>query len=351
MARILHVLARRTPHAVSQRVAAICDAVVDEGITSRIVSLSGRRPDVDQRSHHDVHYCPSTWDNDPTFVPRFVRQLREFNPDLIHGWGDCAHAMLGVANRLAGRRPLFVTATRHFSSQWPTTPDLLITTNKLDHDSLSKKYAGRLQLVRSGLLPQDNQPTMRSLHAELDAPRDCRFIGMNAELLRSSHIEHVMWGLDLLAVVQDNVHLIIFGDGPDRQRLQNFTQQMAVGDRVHFMDEDCGDLLSQCYCIWQPSGRDANALLTAMSLGLPVVVAEGPESRDIVEDGKTGFLVPRSDSGEFARKGNILLNDAALARGLGDAAQSSVWQFGFRSMIDGYLAAWQPFLPRTAAVA
>lgn len=58
-------------------------------------------------------------------------------------------------------------------------------------------------------------------------------------------------------------------------------------------------------------------LLEAMAMGKPVVTTDSVGCREVIEDGKNGFLVQPRDSGDLARAVAALLADPAASRALG----------------------------------
>jgi glycosyltransferase involved in cell wall biosynthesis len=64
------------------------------------------------------------------------------------------------------------------------------------------------------------------------------------------------------------------------------------------------------------------ALLEAMGIGLPAVVTDVPGNRDVVDPTKTGFICRTLD--DFVYALNILANEPALRRKMGDAARARV---------------------------
>ena len=62
-------------------------------------------------------------------------------------------------------------------------------------------------------------------------------------------------------------------------------------------------------------------LLEAMEFSLPVVSTNEGAISDIVDDGKTGFVVEKNDKNELINKINILLNDAKLCNDFGFSAR------------------------------
>ena len=81
-----------------------------------------------------------------------------------------------------------------------------------------------------------------------------------------------------------------------------------------------------------------NALLEAMSCGLPVVVTDSaPGPLELVDDGETGLVVPGGDARALAEALRLLARDEALRRRLGEAARERVREYD----LPRALAAWE----------
>jgi glycosyltransferase involved in cell wall biosynthesis len=77
--------------------------------------------------------------------------------------------------------------------------------------------------------------------------------------------------------------------------------------------------------IWrEPFGIGA---IEAMACGIPVIASDGPGTRQIVLDQKTGFLVPPNDFKTLAEKIEILLDDKNMRRKFGIAGRKRVEEF------------------------
>jgi glycosyltransferase involved in cell wall biosynthesis len=66
------------------------------------------------------------------------------------------------------------------------------------------------------------------------------------------------------------------------------------------------------------------ALLEAMASGRACIASDIPGSRDIVEPGRSGDLVPADDAGALAEAIRRLANDPPTRRALGEAARRRV---------------------------
>ena len=71
-----------------------------------------------------------------------------------------------------------------------------------------------------------------------------------------------------------------------------------------------------------------------MLAGLPVVASDIAGNRDLVQQDKTGVLVPLGDRAAIAQATNLLLDDPTRAKRLGDAArQAMLTDFSVENMV------------------
>lgn len=94
-------------------------------------------------------------------------------------------------------------------------------------------------------------------------------------------------------------------------------------------------------------GGMSNSLLEAMTLGRPVVVADIPGNRALVEHGRTGLRF--RTAAELETAALLLARDGALRARLGAAARAHVErEFPPAREIDGYLEIYRRLLPAVA---
>ncbi|MFM8325823.1 MAG: glycosyltransferase, partial [Pirellulaceae bacterium] len=68
----------------------------------------------------------------------------------------------------------------------------------------------------------------------------------------------------------------------------------------------------------------SNAILEAMSAGVPVVASDIPGNRDLVIDQQTGYLVDRDDVRTMVQRLRRLVTDSQLRESMGQAARERV---------------------------
>ena len=110
------------------------------------------------------------------------------------------------------------------------------------------------------------------------------------------------------------------------ERVQQLATDLGVRDRIRFVVPQPHHLLSSWYraadVVLVPSRSESFGLvaLEAAACGRPVVAAAVGGLRTIVEDGGTGFLVDGRMPASYAAAVATLLDDPALAAGMGAAA-------------------------------
>ena len=95
---------------------------------------------------------------------------------------------------------------------------------------------------------------------------------------------------------QSNLRLAIIGDGPERDDLQTFAQELGIASRVDFLGRipfnDIPHYLAAADCFAFASVTETQGLVTleAIAAGLPVVAVDATGTSDIVRDGIEGFI-------------------------------------------------------------
>ena len=112
------------------------------------------------------------------------------------------------------------------------------------------------------------------------------------------------------------VQLLVYGDGPDRPRVEATAR--AVGDRVllHGTIARPQDALATAGVLVLPSLAEGFGLvlIEAMAAGVPVVATDVPGIRDVVRHERNGLLVPPRNAAALAAAIKRVLDDVGLRR-------------------------------------
>ncbi len=144
--------------------------------------------------------------------------------------------------------------------------------------------------------------------------------------------------VDVLKQHPDTKFLFV-GGGPKETEIRQ--EIAAKGLRNKFIltgtRQDIPEILNSMDIFVLPSQMEAlgQAIAEAMAAGLPVVASNVGGIPELALDGKTGYLVPHSDSKALASAINKLLANPRTAKEMGQAGQKYVQQkFDCRHMID-----------------
>jgi glycosyltransferase involved in cell wall biosynthesis len=122
--------------------------------------------------------------------------------------------------------------------------------------------------------------------------------------------------------------LVIAGDGPERLTLKRLADRLGLDGRVHFEGHQ-GNVWPYYHSadvIALPSDSEGSpiALLEAMAAAKPIVATSVGGIPEIIEDHRTGILVPPRDPGALADALAHVLRKPLLASNLGRQAQAEV---------------------------
>jgi glycosyltransferase involved in cell wall biosynthesis len=123
--------------------------------------------------------------------------------------------------------------------------------------------------------------------------------------------------------------LVYMGDGPDFENIKRTREALASrGDIVLTgYRRDAGALIAGAdVCVMPSLWQDALplAVMQPMALGLPVIASAVGGIPEMIEDGKSGLLVPAGDERALASALQRVLDDPAFASELGRAARARI---------------------------
>jgi glycosyltransferase involved in cell wall biosynthesis len=170
--------------------------------------------------------------------------------------------------------------------------------------------------------------------AFVTASTEARPIGAEPVVCAASRFVPIK-GLETLVAAMDIVlrkfpraHLRIAGDGPAGNGLRELAAELQIGERVTFLgwQEDLNPLFQSSDVFAVPSVAEGLgiAALEAMAAGLPVVASNVGGLPEVVDHGRTGWLVPPGDPDALAARIAELLSDRDLRLRMGHEGRDRV---------------------------
>ena len=144
-------------------------------------------------------------------------------------------------------------------------------------------------------------------------------------------LKGVKYLVEAFAKVQDeypDAQLLIAGSGSLKKTLRGLAKHLGVGTNVHFLGylENVAPLMtnSDIYALPSLSEGINTSVLEALALGRPVVATDAGGTRDVIQNGVTGILVPPASVNPLAEAMLKLANDQEAAKIMGQKGKQKV---------------------------
>ena len=185
---------------------------------------------------------------------------------------------------------------------------------------------GRLTVVGA---PFDLAGWLERSKAPIDLPPGRPRIGTAVgQLQRLKGVDHLVRAFARVTRTHPDAICLVAGEGGERDALERLAAQLGIADRVHllgYLDEPAPFIAAlDVYAAPSLSEGLGTATTEALALGVPVVATDVGGTREQIENGVNGLLVPPADDDALASALDRLLADSALSSRLGHAAQEDV---------------------------
>ena len=281
-----------------------------------------------------------TW-GDALKLRRFVKSL---GVDIINiHYGDNFISLKDlVAIRSSGRHRCIVTV--HHPTPWSDTGFkkrmLTALAGRLGHEvtTVSRatyeilRQAGistrQLHIIPCGLQAPSSLPERADARRRLQIPAAATVIGTLGRLVPHKNVDQLIRAVAQLPNGQENVILVVAGDGPERSNLEQLAAEILPG-RVLFLGRipDVNEYLAALDIFALPSQLEGFGLVyvEAAFHGVPSVGTNVGGVPDAVVDGETGLLVPVGDTPALTEALQKLCGDLNLRRQIGEAARANAY--------------------------
>ena len=148
------------------------------------------------------------------------------------------------------------------------------------------------------------------------------------------------------------VRLVLVGDGSMRDTIEQIIRVEGVTQYIWMAGErhDIQDMLRVFDLFVLPSEAEgiSNTVLEAMASGLPVVATDVGGNSELVQHGKTGYLVPPKNPPAMAEAIGKYVKDDELVAQHGRTGRVVVEErFSLESMVDGYTKVYDDLMSST----
>jgi len=209
----------------------------------------------------------------------------------------------------------------------------------------------RVCMVRNGidLRPFANAaPTPR---AEMGTG-ETAIVGLIGRLAHSKGVDIFLEAAARVLATGAEARFVIVGEGDDREELERMIDELKIRDHVTMLGrrDDMPSVYASLDIMVSASRQEGlpMAILEGMATGLPLVATTVGEVPTLVQEDRTGKLVPPEDAEQLAGAIAELLHDPAKRAALGAAARRLIEnEYSAQRMTDDYLRVYEEAIALT----
>ncbi|HEY1252021.1 MAG TPA: glycosyltransferase family 4 protein [Thermoanaerobaculia bacterium] len=281
---------------------------------------------------------PTTWIGRSGFPPArliaLARALRDFRPQIVQASHAFANLYAAAAAKVCGA--VSVGALRgslrrcvESNGAWARPiirrPTALVANSRRAADEVARsglRDASLVFVLENAIAIPPNVASVRPAGSPLRAV-------LLGSLTRVKRADLFLEALAQARRAGAPLSGLVVGDGPERGPLEALARARGLlPDGVRFLGErsDVAEILSQADLLALTSDDEGlpNAVLEGMAAGLPVVATPAGDTPELVQDGRTGWLVPFGDAPALAARLVELCASPEVRASLGRAGRELV---------------------------
>lgn len=354
-------------------------ALQDAGHEVRILTLSQTHQ---SGKDNDVYYIGSVPikiypDTRATFFFHhpLLKDIVSWHPDIIHS--QCEFFTFIFAKKLAKRLQIPIIHTYHTLYEYYTHyfcpsktlgrkivavgsrfvcnhTDIVIAPTKKTASILESYCVDRpLKIIPTGLSLERLQiPADKNLQSKLkqkfQIPENVPVLVTLGRLAREKNIDFLIRQMSHLSLRKKKFHLLIVGDGPDRERLESLVHHLDLKDIVHFTGMVNPQEVAQYYRLGDAFVSASNSetqgltYIEALACGLPLLCKKDICLDGVLQPGKNGFMF--EDETEFAVNCMKLFESQTVLREMVQYAFQTSLQFSRETFALRVLALYQEII-------
>jgi glycosyltransferase involved in cell wall biosynthesis len=143
---------------------------------------------------------------------------------------------------------------------------------------------------------------------------------------------------------------LLVGDGPLRPEVERAVADAGLTDTVRLAGfrDDADAFLAAADVVVSSSTMEGTSgvILDALALGKPVVATSAGGTAEVLQDGRSGYLVPVGDATAMGTRIAELLLDPALAAGMGEGGRQRAADYSIDRTVDRTLEVYRRVLAR-----
>lgn len=251
--------------------------------------------------------------------------IKEFNPHILQSFLFFDNILARVFGKITGL-PVIISGLRNVEPERSsfrnffdklTFPfaDLVISNTESGKKFLTQKFkldSKKIKVIYNGIEIDSEGPLFRKKEFLLDTGLlgNEKIVGFVGRLEKQKGVQYLIEAMRIINKHDLSIYALIIGDGREKDKLEKYAQSFDC--RVIFLGwkYNIFQYLKYFDLFILPSLREGmpNVVLEAMGQGIPVIATNVGGNKELIEDGKTGFLLEPKNSEQLAKKILEILN-------------------------------------------
>ncbi|MCW8934262.1 MAG: glycosyltransferase [Gammaproteobacteria bacterium] len=179
----------------------------------------------------------------------------------------------------------------------------------------------RLNLIYNAIVADNYQPDKFEagyLREKFNIPESVSIIGNIGRISPEKGQKDFILAAKKILNERQDLAFVLIGDGPDKKAMQQLAVDLEIEKHVHFTghEQDVRPVLKDLNLFALTSYTEGfpNVVLESLCMDVPVLATDVGGTGDIVDNKKTGILIPSGSPDEIAKGLNYLLDNPDKAK-------------------------------------
>lgn len=278
--------------------------------------------------HYDVIHCNTPMGG---IVTRLAAKKARKDGTKVYYTAHGFHFYKGASKK---NWLVFYPIEKFFSSM----TDTLITITKEDYELASRKFHCKVERIHGVGVDEKryyavSEEMRRDLREQLGFLKEQKIILCVGELLPNKNQQMIIRAMKEITEQYPDVQLLIAGNGSEKENLEKLIKSLGLAENTIMLGyvtnlqeyQKIADVAVSCS---MREGLPLN-VIEAMLSGTPVVASMNRGHRELINNGKTGFIVEVDDSDAMAKKILALFNSDKLYNMMSNQAHEDAQKYSF----------------------
>lgn len=272
---------------------------------------------------------------------QIARLLRQENIQIVHSWfyhtnfyASLAGRLSNVPVRLGSLRGSFKRLSRYTLVYWLGCwgVDAFITNSSVAASELleCRRPRAKIEVVPNGVAipPEVSQDEVAQLKVELGFDKNDLLVGTIGRLDLNKNHQMLLKVFSKLTHKWDELRLVVIGDGPLKPQLLKEIETLRLSNKIRLPGAlpHAAQYLPalEIVCLSSLNEGMPNMIMEALAAARPVVSTHCGSIGELVEHGRTGYVVPENDVEKMSWYIDSLLADPDMLCQMGNKGRKTM---------------------------